>query len=223
MSGAHFQLPRIAPDFAVMSRDALENYAAQVDYALRNLQGEVECGVLQLMAFFNALAAAHPDFAKLTSTEALFLSALKPHPQSKEVIHQSVYADQIDGPEPKIVDVYICKLRQKIKPLGLRIDTLWGRGYNFPDHATFWAMIQAWGTNAALPNLVSAPIVPVKTREINSTAFAKIRKLRMDGVGPTAIARDLGLSVSQADYCLGVLKAEGHHFPPLSSWARRHD
>ena len=31
--------------------------------------------------------------------------------------------------EIKIVDVFICKLRAKLKPLGLEIATLWGVGY----------------------------------------------------------------------------------------------
>lgn len=34
-----------------------------------------------------------------------------------------------DEPEMKIVDVLICKLRRKVAPLGIRIDTAWGRGY----------------------------------------------------------------------------------------------
>ena len=52
---------------------------------------------------------------------------------SKESILQGAYqltafADK-DLPEIKIIDVYICKLRKKIKPLGLNIETSWGRGY----------------------------------------------------------------------------------------------
>jgi hypothetical protein len=31
--------------------------------------------------------------------------------------------------EPKIVDVVICKLRKKLEPLGLRIETVWSCGY----------------------------------------------------------------------------------------------
>jgi DNA-binding winged helix-turn-helix (wHTH) protein len=31
--------------------------------------------------------------------------------------------------DPKMVDVVICKLRKKLKPLGINIKTLWGRGY----------------------------------------------------------------------------------------------
>lgn len=34
--------------------------------------------------------------------------------------------------EPKIVDVVICKLRTKLKPFGLRIETVWSCGYYMP-------------------------------------------------------------------------------------------
>lgn len=37
--------------------------------------------------------------------------------------------------EPKIVDVVICKLRKKLEPLGLKIETVWSCGYFMPtDH-----------------------------------------------------------------------------------------
>lgn len=34
-----------------------------------------------------------------------------------------------EEPEPKIVDVYICKIRKKLKPFGVEITSVWGRGY----------------------------------------------------------------------------------------------
>jgi len=38
----------------------------------------------------------------------------------------------MDEPEPKIIDVFICKLRRKLELAGARgvsIDTVWGQGY----------------------------------------------------------------------------------------------
>ena len=38
----------------------------------------------------------------------------------------------IDEPEPKIIDVFICKLRRKLVENGaegLSVDTVWGQGY----------------------------------------------------------------------------------------------
>lgn len=34
-----------------------------------------------------------------------------------------------DEPDPKIVDVQICKMRARLKPFGLSIETRWGQGY----------------------------------------------------------------------------------------------
>ena len=38
----------------------------------------------------------------------------------------------MDKPEPKIIDVFICKLRRKLElagASGVSIDTVWGQGY----------------------------------------------------------------------------------------------
>lgn len=52
---------------------------------------------------------------------------------SKEQIIAGLYAKDIraDGEVPhiKIVDVFVCKMKKKIKPLGLDVGTSWGRGY----------------------------------------------------------------------------------------------
>jgi Response regulators consisting of a CheY-like receiver domain and a winged-helix DNA-binding domain len=30
---------------------------------------------------------------------------------------------------PKIISVFVCKIRKKLRPLGIKIDTIYGRGY----------------------------------------------------------------------------------------------
>ncbi|GAA2871795.1 DNA-binding response OmpR family regulator [Aminobacter niigataensis] len=40
-----------------------------------------------------------------------------------------VYWLENEDPEIKIIDVWICKLRKKLLPLGVKIETVWGRGY----------------------------------------------------------------------------------------------
>ena len=38
----------------------------------------------------------------------------------------------MDEPEPKIIDVFMCKLRRKMEDfgaIGVSIDTVWGQGY----------------------------------------------------------------------------------------------
>lgn len=37
-----------------------------------------------------------------------------------------------DEADPKIVDVFICKIRKKLRPYGVAIETVWGRGYGIP-------------------------------------------------------------------------------------------
>lgn len=49
---------------------------------------------------------------------------------SKEMIMNALYFDRPDSePEIKIVDVFICKIRQKLENSLYRIETLWGKGY----------------------------------------------------------------------------------------------
>lgn len=44
----------------------------------------------------------------------------------------ALYRDRLgadDEPDPKIVDVQICKMRARLKPFGIEIVTRWGLGY----------------------------------------------------------------------------------------------
>jgi two-component system cell cycle response regulator CtrA len=54
---------------------------------------------------------------------------------SKEAILDHLYGG-LDEPNPKIIDVFICKIRKKLKQLGVNdfIETNWGRGYMGIDH-----------------------------------------------------------------------------------------
>ncbi|QSH39562.1 response regulator transcription factor [Candidatus Kaiserbacteria bacterium] len=53
---------------------------------------------------------------------------------SKEQILNSMYALEIDEPELKIIDVFMCKIRKKLAEVDPRasifIQTIWGRGYS---------------------------------------------------------------------------------------------
>lgn len=54
---------------------------------------------------------------------------------SKEAILDHLYGG-LDEPNPKIVDVFVCKIRKKLQQLGVEdfIETNWGRGYMASDH-----------------------------------------------------------------------------------------
>jgi hypothetical protein len=36
---------------------------------------------------------------------------------------------EVDQADPKIIDVIMCKLRARLKPYGIHIGTMWGRGF----------------------------------------------------------------------------------------------
>ena len=56
---------------------------------------------------------------------------------TKEAILSSLYGG-MDEPEPKIIDVFICKMRKKLAAAGAPnvIGTVWGRGYSIRDAAS---------------------------------------------------------------------------------------
>ncbi len=57
---------------------------------------------------------------------------------SKEAFVNHLY-NGMDEPDPKIVDVFICRLRKKLADLSdgdNYIETIWGRGYMLRDPAT---------------------------------------------------------------------------------------
>lgn len=67
------------------------------------------------MMVFKALVSAYP---RVVLKNALF-----------DLLYQLRPADD-DVPQPKIIDVWVCKVRRKVHPLGLIITTSWGRGYS---------------------------------------------------------------------------------------------
>lgn len=82
-----------------------------------------------------AQATACDDFAGvagLTRKEACVVSTLvRRSPATKQRLYDALYGLAVDAdtPEPKIVDVFICKIRKKLTPHGILIDTIWGVGY----------------------------------------------------------------------------------------------
>lgn len=69
----------------------------------------------------------------LTSTEAVILAAIAAAEAgaTKSRIFDAVYAMRRgdETPEMKIVDVFVCKLRRKLWPYDIEIETVWGWGY----------------------------------------------------------------------------------------------
>jgi two-component system cell cycle response regulator CtrA len=78
--------------------------------------------------FYNTV----PLIFGLTGSEEKVLSLLGARDvASKQQIMTAlmVYRGGDEEPEIKIVDVFVCKIRKKLKPFGVAIDTVWALGY----------------------------------------------------------------------------------------------
>jgi two-component system cell cycle response regulator CtrA len=72
---------------------------------------------------------------------------------SKEAILDHLYGG-LDEPNPKIIDVFICKIRKKLQSLGVDdfIETNWGRGYMVIDHRAELGAAQPARGHAVMEN-----------------------------------------------------------------------
>lgn len=71
-------------------------------------------------------------FATLTKQQAEILNHLAIAAGAlvtRERLHANLYPIEADEAAIKIIDVHVCKMRAKLKPLGVDIHTVWGRGY----------------------------------------------------------------------------------------------
>jgi len=91
----------------------------------------------------------------LTAQECKLVALLSDgRPRRKEQIMSGIYSDRIDDPpEMKIIDVWVCKVRRKLDPHGVHIETVWGSGYYLTDHAGVLKLVMDGG----VPPLVNAP------------------------------------------------------------------
>ena len=70
--------------------------------------------------------------AQLTHTEAKLMEALvraMPRLLDRDQLMGAMYEGRIEDPDWKIVDVFICKVRKKLKGTGLDIHNVWSRGW----------------------------------------------------------------------------------------------
>lgn len=88
---------------------------------------------------------------QLTMKEYLLVEALALRPGatlSKERLFDHLYGSD-DGPDMKIIDIFVCKVRNKLRPCGARhhLETVWGRGYRLVAEAS----AGAWENSALQP------------------------------------------------------------------------
>ena len=68
------------------------------------------------------------------SEAAIFGALMKKEGVTKTGLMTALYADpgSDETPDEKIIDVFVCKLRKKVAPFGIAINTYWGNGYGMP-------------------------------------------------------------------------------------------
>jgi two-component system cell cycle response regulator CtrA len=118
--------------------DLERKYLAALE-EIKRLTAEVQ----QLRSAVTALNGAPliPIELRLTKFETRMLVALMEAGaaiKSKEALLAAAYADRWgtdDEPEIRIVDVFVCQLRKKFIPHGIRIETVWGQGYHLPQES----------------------------------------------------------------------------------------
>ncbi len=80
----------------------------------------------------------------LTASEArVFGTLMRRGEVTKQQIMGAIYADRVHDdelPEPRIVDVFVCKIRKKLARYGIEITTIWGQGYGLSAPARERAM-----------------------------------------------------------------------------------
>lgn len=82
-----------------------------------------------------SLKCACARFFKCSPLEAVMLAAmLRRNEVTKQQLHHVIEQNRPgdsarDETDPKMVDVMICKLRKKLRPHKIEIETMWGLGY----------------------------------------------------------------------------------------------
>jgi len=103
------------------------------DARIEGLQAEIErleARVAQLEAAMGMDFLAPLEWRLTTAETRVFGVLMARELATIDACLASLYRDVArDEAQPKIVDVFVCKIRRKLRPHGVKIETLWGRGY----------------------------------------------------------------------------------------------
>lgn len=120
-------------DLQVIPPRKPENWRSSMMAELVNLRGTVSALQEEVRALRGATSddvAQFTGVAGLTDSEAALICAIAKFGKiSKARAYNALYGLDLDGgPEPKIIDVLLCKARKKLTPHGVEIRTVWGVG-----------------------------------------------------------------------------------------------
>lgn len=68
----------------------------------------------------------------LTVSEGFLVAYLLTMPDNfadREQLMSAVYGNRNNQPDDKIIDVFMSKIRKKLRPVGIIVEGVWGRGY----------------------------------------------------------------------------------------------
>jgi hypothetical protein len=103
---------------------------------LTNLRAQLDDAQQEVRSFTDAKEVGidtYTGIAKMTRKEAAVVAAIARYGRAtKPAIYHALYGGlgDDDQREPKIVDVFVCKVRKKLLPFGISIGTIWGTGYS---------------------------------------------------------------------------------------------
>jgi two-component system cell cycle response regulator CtrA len=97
---------------------------------------ELRARIAELEEALGLAAQPTPMFG-LTSQEAVMFGVLlKTANPRKATFMTAIYSDEADDPpDEKIIDVMICKMRKKLEPFGIKIDTSSGEGFSMAEES----------------------------------------------------------------------------------------
>ncbi len=79
-----------------------------------------------------------PEWRLTGCEERIFRCLTTQERCSHDLLMEALYAARADDyPDPKIVSVLICKMRPKLRPFQITIETVWGQGYRLRDRKRF--------------------------------------------------------------------------------------
>jgi two-component system cell cycle response regulator CtrA len=93
---------------------------------------ELRARVRMLEELTGANFDAPPQFGFTRNEVIIFGLLLKNKLVLRSSMMGALYFHKQDEAEIKIVDVWVCKMRRKLKPYGIVIETQWGQGYFIP-------------------------------------------------------------------------------------------
>ncbi len=70
-----------------------------------------------------------PQFGLTKNESVIFGMLLKQKLVMRSAVMNALYLHQQDEADIKIVDVWICKIRKKMKPYGIAVEVQWGQGF----------------------------------------------------------------------------------------------